>query len=189
MQRFSWYLLLSLLLAFPAAVSVLTANAQQRNRDPLTDKETDEIRDAADFPDKRIELLAGFARARIAAIDQLRANGKAAPNRPQQIHDLLEDFLSLVDEIDDNVDMYQSHKTDMRKGLKVLIEADSEWALSLRTLETQSPPEELNQYSFALSNAKDSVKDSADNARQTLQEQIELAKNKQLNKDYSERPN
>jgi hypothetical protein len=42
-----------------------------------------------------------------------------------QIHDLLQDFSSLLDEIDDNVDMYASHKTDMRRGLNLLIEADS----------------------------------------------------------------
>ncbi len=49
--------------------------------------------------------------------------------------------------------MYASHKTDMRKGLKLLIEADSEWALKLRGLKEQSPPEELEQYSFVLANA------------------------------------
>ena len=104
-----------------------------------------------------------------------------------QIHDLLQDFTSLLDEIDDNIDMYGSHKTDMRKGLKLVIEADSEWQLQLRKLKEQSPPEEVDQYSFVLSNASDAVKDSADSARKELQEQNELAKDKKLNKVYSER--
>ena len=146
------------------------------------------MREMADYPDKRLELMIKFARARMTAIDQLRANAKSAKDRPMQIHDLLQDFSALLDEIDDNVDMYASHKTDMRKGLKLLIEADSEWQLKLRGLKEQSPPEELEQYSFVLTNASDAVKDSAETARKELQEQNELAKDKKLNKVYSERP-
>ena len=83
------------------------------------------------------------------AIDQLRANAKNAKDRPMQIHDLLEDFSSLLDEIEDNIEMYASHKADMRKGLILLIEANSEWQLKLRRLKEQSPPEELDQYSLS----------------------------------------
>ncbi|MGB8768719.1 MAG: hypothetical protein WCC92_03830 [Candidatus Korobacteraceae bacterium] len=161
---------------------------QTHTRDPLNEKEIDEMREAAEYPDKRLELMIGFARARIAAIDQLQANAKSAKDRPMQIHDLLEDFSSLLDEIDDNVDMYSSHKTDMRKGLRLLIEAESEWALRLRSLKEKSPPEELEQYSFVLANASDAVGDSTAGAREELQQQNELAKEKKLNKVYSERP-
>ena len=158
-----------------------------QHRDPLNDKEIDEMREVADEPNKRLELMVGFARARMASITQLQADPKSAKDRPMQIHDLLQDFTSLLDEIDDNVDMYGSHKTDMRKGLKLVIEADSEWELQLRKLKQQSPPEEVEQYSFVLSNASDAAKDSADSARKALQEQNELAKDKKLNKVYSER--
>jgi hypothetical protein len=161
---------------------------QTRDRDPLNPKEVDEMRESADYPDKRLELMISFARARMTSIDQLRANASNAKDRPMQIHDLLQDFSSLLDEIDDHVDMYGSHKTDMRKGLRLLIEADSEWALKLRSLKEQSPPEELEQYSFVLENAREAVSDGADSARKELQEQNELAKEKKLNKIYSERP-
>jgi hypothetical protein len=161
---------------------------QTSHRDPLNDKEIGQMREVADYPDKRLELMIGFARARMTSIDQLRANPTGAKDRPMQIHDLLQDFSSLMDEIDDNVDMYASHKTDMRKGLRLLIEADSEWALKLRGLKEQSPPEEVEQYSFVLENAREAVSDGADGARKELQEQNELAKEKKLNKNYSERP-
>ncbi len=164
------------------------ALTQTRDRDPLNEKEIDQMREAADYPDKRLELMISFARARMASIDQLRADAKNAKDRPMQIHDLLQDFSSLMDEIDDNVDMYASHKTDMRKGLRLLIEANSEWALKLRGLKEQSPPEELEQYSFVLTNAIEAVSDGADSAREELQKQNELAKEKKLNKIYSERP-
>ena len=83
--------------------------------------------------------------------------------------------------------MYGAHKTDMRKGLKLLIEADSEWQLQLRRLKEQTPPEELQQYSFVLTNAKEAVSDSAQSTREMLEEQNKLAAEKQLNKVWTER--
>lgn len=162
--------------------------AQARDHDPLTAKEIDEMRESADYPDKRIELLVKFARLRINSIDELRS-GKGVKDRPTQIHDLLQDFSSLLDELDDNVDVYTKHRADMRKGLKLLIEAISEWQLKLRNLKEQSPPEELDQYSFVLANATDALQDSAQSAREALQEQNEMAKRKELNKVYTERKN
>jgi hypothetical protein len=184
LRHFPFLLVVALVCGLPG----LRGLAQTHERDPLSDKEIDEMRDTADFPNKRVELMLKFARARMASIDELRADSKKAKDRPQQIHDLLEDFATLVDEIDDNVEMYASHKTDMRTGLKLLIEADSEWQISLRRLKEQSPPEELEQYSFVLANTIDSVSESATSSRETLQEQIELAKDKKLNKVYTERP-
>lgn len=170
-----------------ALLFALAGHAAAQRRDPLNEKEIDEMRESADLPDKRLEVMVKFTRARMTAIDGLRANGKTAKDRPMQIHDLLEDFTALLDEIGDNVDMYSSHKADMRKGLTLLVEADSEWQLQLRRLKEQSPPEELEQYSFVLTNATDAVKDMADDARQELQEQNQLAKDKKLTKIYSER--
>ena len=173
--------LLSLLVAF-------TAYAAAQKRDPLNEKEIDEMRESADWPDKRLELMVKFARTRMSSIEQLQANPKNAKDRPMQIHDLLEDFTTLLDEIDDNIDMYSSHKADMRKGLMLLVEANSEWQLQLRRLKEQSPPEELDQFSFVLTNATDAVSDLGEESRQELQQQNQLAKQKKLTKVYSERP-
>ena len=167
--------------------SLAPVGAAQR-RDPLNDKEIDQMRETADYPNKRLELMTSFARTRMASVQQLRVDPKGSKDRPTQIHDLLQDFTALLDEIDDNIDMYGSHKTDMRKGLKLVIEANSEWQLQLRKLKEQSPPEELEQYSFVLTNAIEAVKDSGDSTRKELQDQNELARTKKLNKAYSERP-
>ena len=164
----------------------MPAAAQKRNRDPLTNAEVDQMREAADYPNQRLELMVRFTRERIAMIGLLSSDPPSA-TRPKQIHDLLEDFIALLDETNDNIDMYESHHTDMRKGLKLLIEANSEWQLKLRQLKEQTPPAELEQYSFVLANAVDTVADSAQGARETLEEQNKLAAEKKLNKDYSER--
>jgi hypothetical protein len=181
MKRHLWtiWVLLMSLMAVPAP-------AQTRDRDPMTEAEVDQMREAADYPDKRLTLMVRFAKERMAMIGLLRSDPPGA-TRPKQIHDYLQDFITLLDETDDNIDMYASHHADMRKGLKLLIEANSEWQLQLRQLKEQSPAEELQQYSFVLSNAVDTVADNAKSARETLEEQNKLAAEKKLNKDYSER--
>src|SRR5271165_1281182 len=181
MQGHSWPI-------FVLLMSLLTASApaQTRGRDPMTEAEVDQMREAADYPNKRLELMVRFAKERIAMIGILRSD-PPSETRPKQIHDYLEDFITLLDETDDNIDVYAQHRTDMRKGLKLVIEADSEWQLNLRQLKEQSPAEELQQYSFVLANAIDTVADSAKNARESLEEQNKLAAEKKLNKDYSER--
>src|SRR5664279_3880513 len=181
MQR-HWWPIFVLLMSLLAA----SAPAQTRDRDPLTEAEVDQMRESADYPNKRLELMVHFAKERMAMIGLLR-NDPPSATRPKQIHDYLQDFITLLDETDDNIDMYASHHSDMRKGLKLVIEADSEWQLQLRQLKEQSPAEELQQYSFVLSNAVDTVADSAKTARETLEEQNKLAAEKKLNKDYSER--
>jgi len=92
-----------------------------------------------------------------------------------------------MDEIDDNIEMYGSHAADMRKGLKLVIEADSEWQLKLRQLKEKTPPEQLEQFSFILANANDTVVDNGKSAREALDEQNKLAAEKKLTKVYSER--
>jgi hypothetical protein len=166
--------------------AMLPLPAQQKSRDPLSDAEVDQMREAADIPNKRIELLIKFTRERVFEIESLRSEPASAADL-KHIHDLLQDFISILDEIDDNIDMYASHNADLRKGLKLLIEADSEWQLKLRQIKEKSPPDDLQQYSFMLINAVDTVADSAKNARETLQEQNKLAAEKKLNKDYTER--
>ena len=179
MKRMLWYACVLLLLN-PSAWT------QGRERDPMTEAEVDQMREAADYPNKRLELMVRFAKERIAMIGLLHSDPPSA-TRPKQIHDYLQDFITLLDETDDNIDMYASHSTDMRNGLKLVIEADSEWQLNLRQLKEQSPADELQQYSFVLANAIDTVADSAKNARESLQEQNKLAAEKKLNRDYTER--
>jgi len=174
----------SVVLLFLVAATAPLAG-QRKQRDPLTDAEVDQMREAADFPNKRLELLVKFARERMFNIESAEPD-KDTP-KTKVIHDQLEDFISILDEIEDNIDMYSAHNADMRKGLKLLIEADSEWQLKLRQLKDKSSPDELQQFSFVLLNAADTVADNAKTGRETLEEQNKLAAEKKLTKDYSER--
>jgi hypothetical protein len=154
-------------------------------RDPLNPKEVDELREAKQMPNKRIELLVKYAKARMLAIQQVFADPKLS-DRPQQIHDLLEDFNFLTDELDDNLDMYTREKADFRKSLKLAVEAYSDWQIKLRTIKETAKPEELKQFSFSLETAIENVNAGADSTRELLAEQ-EAAKAKKKDKSDKEK--
>jgi hypothetical protein len=93
---------------------------------------------------------------------------------------MLEDFLAVYDELNDNIDMYVGRKDDIRKPLKVIIEADTEFQSKLRALKiprTPMPPK-LSQYEFLLTDALDTVDSSAEDHRKTVAEVEEYMKRK-----------
>jgi hypothetical protein len=147
----------------------LPAFASGRKRDPLTEAEADQIREASDKPEKRFHLYINFAKARLTAIDQLRSDPKMAQGRGQQIHDLLEDFEALVDETEANLDDYREKKADLIKPLTELVQAESDWKLRLRALKEANAPD-AKEYEFILQNAIDAVNDSSDSARKELED-------------------
>ena len=95
----------------------------QRHRDPLTQPEIDQIRDASWEPKQRLALYVQFSRARLVKMEQMRGDPKTK-DRPRQTHDMLDDFLLLYDELNDNIDTYVDRKDDIRKPLKAIIEAN-----------------------------------------------------------------
>jgi len=147
----------------------LSAFAGQRRRDPMTDAEADRVREVSDKPEKRFHLYITFAKARLTAIDQLRADPKMAQGRGQQIHDLLEDFQSLVDETEANLDDYREKKADLIKPLTELVQAEDDWKLRLRALKEAAAPE-AKEYEFILQNVIETVNDSSDSARKELED-------------------
>ncbi len=159
---------------------LLSVTAFAKRRDPLTEAETDQLREAAMDPYNRIKLMVKFTEARLTSIDQVRLDPKQAADRGKQIHDLLEDFTSLMDEINDNLDQYEGRKLDKdsvkqyHKGLKELIEADSRFEIKLQNLKTASETDpvtkkEAPDFRFVLQDAMDSLKSNADMAREYME--------------------
>jgi hypothetical protein len=163
------------LLSLAAAAPV----SAQRHRDPFTQPEIDQIRDASWEPEQRLSLYVKFARARLVGLEQMR-NDPKTKDRAQQTHDKLDDFLLIYDELNDNIDTYVDRKNDIRKPLKVIIDADTEFEAKLRALRDAAgvPAEEAKQYEFVLTNALDTVDGSADDHRKLLTEQDEAAKHR-----------
>jgi hypothetical protein len=171
---------LALLLALPL-VSSLQA---ERRRDPLNPLEIDQLRDAMLDPEERLKLYVQFSRDRMTKLEQMRADPKTT-ERPRQTHDMLEDFLAVYDELNDNVDMYVGRKDDIRKPLKIIIDADTEFQSKLRAIKNaaNTSADEVNAYEFLLTDALDTVDSSADDHRKTVAEvEAYMAKKKKKSK-------
>jgi septal ring factor EnvC (AmiA/AmiB activator) len=155
-----------------------------RRRDPLNQLEIDQLRDTAQEPELRLRLYIKFARTRLDAIEQARSDPKVT-DKAQQTHDRLQDFLDVYDELNDNVDTYADRKSDLRKALKIVIDADTEFQAKLRALKgsATATPAETQEYDFLLNNALDTVDSSAQDHRQLLAEQDEAAKHKRPTKN------
>jgi chromosome segregation ATPase len=164
------------------ALSLLLSYASgESRRDPLTAPEIDQLRDTAPEPDLRLKLYVKFARARLVSLEQARSDPKTT-NRGLETHDRLQDFLDVYDELNENVDTYADRKSDLRKVLKTVIEADTEFQAKLRALQdaANTAKDEAKTYEFLLSNALETLDSSAQDHRHLLSEQEEAAKQKRL---------
>lgn len=164
------------------ALATITAVAQQ-HRDPFTSAEIDQIRDVSWEPQQRLALYVKFARERLIALEQMRSDPKAK-DRGRQTHDKLDDFVLIYDELNDNIDTYIDRRNDIRKPLKSIIEADSEFQAKLLALKQAADvaPQETGQYEFVLENALETLNQSADDHKKLLEEQQDAAKHKKFEK-------
>jgi len=166
-------------ISLTVAVLVTTAAWAQRHHDPFTSAEIDQIRDASWEPEQRLALYLKFARVRLVTLEQMRSDPKVK-DRAQQTHDKLDDFLLIYDELNDNIDTYTDRKNDIRKPLKVILDADTEFQAKLRALKDAAgvAAEETKQYEFVLTTALDTVDTSTEDHRKLLDEQEEASKHK-----------
>jgi hypothetical protein len=167
------------------ALAAATAQAQ-RHRDPFTQAEISQIRDVSWEPQQRLALYVKFARERLVAMEQMR-NDPKTKNRAEQTHDKLDDFALIYDELNDNIDTYIDRRNDIRKPLKSIIDADSEFQAKLLALKNAADvsADETNKYEFVLGTALETLKESTNDHRQLLAEQEDAAKHKKLEKAAS----
>jgi hypothetical protein len=151
----------------------------QRRSDPLTPTEIDQLRDAAMEPEPRMKLYVAFARARLVKLEQMRSDRKVT-DRGHQTHAMLEEFLTIYNELNDNLDNFEGRQADLRKALKVVIEGDTEFQAKLRAIkgDPRSSKAEANEYEFVLSSAMETVDSAVDEHRKMLTEQEEVWKHR-----------
>ena len=159
---------------------LLSVAAGAKKRDPLTEAETDQLRETALEPDKRIKLMVKFTEARLTAIDEVRVDAKLGDARGTKIHDLLEDFSNLLNEMNDNLDQYEGRPLDKdttklyHKALKELIEADQRFDLRLNAIRSAAENDPVMKklypdFRFVLQDAEDSLKANLDAAREDIE--------------------
>ena len=177
--------ILSLLLV----ILLLPAVHAQKRREPLTEAEIDQLRDQAQEPNLRLKLYIKFARERLDALDKMRSDPKTT-DRGTQTRDGLQNFLDVYDELNENIDTYEDRKSDFRKALNSVIEADIEFQAKLRALQSSSNtnPAETKVYEFLLQTALDTVDSSLKDHREVLAEQEQEAKHKKKPSNKSSYP-
>ncbi len=146
-------------------VFLLFQPAHAQGREPaLSEKEVEELRDAAYVPNDRVLVFIKFIDARTKRIQDLFAKPRR-PGREEDTHDLLEEFTAIADELDDNLDDYDHRHGDIRKALPKLIEATDRWSSALK-----SPPEN-DAYNVSRKLALESIHDIREAATKMLEDQ------------------
>ena len=123
----------------------------QAHKDPLTDDEVEQVRENADRPNERIKLFQKFIDQRIDAITKLSTD-KKAEHRTAELLARIEEFTTLVDELQDNLDTYDQQHADIRKALKLLTPSSEKWESALYL------PEANLNYDFARKTAVEAAK-------------------------------
>lgn len=130
----------------------------------MSQKEIEGLRDAAYIPNDRVLVFIKILNTRDQEIQDLLAK----PRRPgfgQDMHDLLDQFASIADEFNDNLDEYSSKHRDVRKSLPKLVSAIERWQTTLRAAGDDEA------YNVVRKMALDSLKDMRDAANTMQTEQ------------------
>jgi hypothetical protein len=155
-------------LCLASALVLLTPNlvAQKEKREPLTEAQLEQIREAGIEPSARIALFTKFLNEHADVIKGLTNRAKSTA-RAKHLDDELLDFTALLDELGDNLDQYADRKADLRPALKPLNEATPRWLGILRALAGEPTFDEARK------EAIESGEDLADQAKRILSEQTE----------------
>jgi hypothetical protein len=150
----------ALLLLAVFALPGFRVNAQAV-RDPLTTDQAEAVRDTGDKPIERVKLYMKFIEERTTEIHKLSIDPRAqAPN--SRLHNLMEEFTRLADELQDNLETYSEEHADIRKPLKELVQNTAKWKASLQE------PKASADYDFARKTALDTADSTAELAQKML---------------------
>ena len=136
----------------------------QRTEPALSEAEVEQLREAAYVANDRVLVFIKLLDARSKTIQDMFAKPRR-PGREQDTHDLLEQFTSVADELNDNLDDYGPHHRDIRKALPKLLEATERWATVLK-----SPPND-EAYNVSRKLALESLRDIREAATKLVDEQ------------------
>jgi hypothetical protein len=155
-----------MLLVASLALSVVQGpmlRAQERES-AMSDAEVEKLRDTAYYPPDRLMAFIEFLDQRTRGIDKLTV-GKRQPGREQDIHDLMEQFTSIADDLDDNLEDYSKYHRDVRKALPKVVAATERWSTALKT-----PPDD-ERYNVARKLALETLADIHETATKMIEEQ------------------
>jgi ribosomal protein S16 len=152
--------------AFVLCVFLKPLSAQKEQREPLTENQIEQIREAGIDPVERVKLYTKFLEEHAQTIKGLTNRAKSTA-RARRIDDELQDFTALMDELGSNLDTYSDRHADIRKSLKPLADASDRWLGILRALAGEPDFDEARKESI------ESGEDLSDEAKRLLTEQTD----------------
>jgi len=120
---------LACLLLLAACVPICRAQAPDGT---MTAAEIDTLRDAAAQPLDRVAAYEKMLNTRDKRMTELLAKRRSV-EFAGEMHDLMDQFAAITDELNDNLDEYSAHHRDVRKVLPKLVQAVERWSTTLRT--------------------------------------------------------
>jgi hypothetical protein len=148
----------------PLLLALSIPGTAQKTAPALSEAEIEQLRDSAYIANDRVLVFVKFLDERAKAI-QAAASGPRKPGREEDLHDLMEQFTGIADELNDNLDEYGPAHRDLRKALPKLLAATERWATALK-----SPPE--NQaYTVSRKLALEAVRDLREECTRLIEEQ------------------
>ena len=84
------------------------------------------------MPNERVEVFIKLLDERTDTIRTLTAKPRH-PGREQDIHDALEQFISIADSLEDNLNEYEPRHRDIRKALPKLLRAIERWSSIIKS--------------------------------------------------------
>jgi hypothetical protein len=136
----------------------------QQKVDALSDAEVEKLRDVNREPTERVMVFVGFLDSRTDRIRDL-ATKPRRPGREEDIHDAMEQFVSIADDLEDNLDEYGNRHWDVRKALPKLSRALDKWATALRS------PADDEHYDVARKLALEAIQDIREDSSKLLEDQ------------------
>jgi hypothetical protein len=152
------------------ALVLAAAPLMAADRDFLSSDEADQIREAQD-PNIRINLYLHFAKQRLDQVKQLLAKDK--PGRSALIHDLLEDYSSIIDALDTVTDDAMKRKRTVNEGMPKVIAGEKPMLADLQKI-LDSNPKDLERYEFVLKAAIDSTNESLEGGKDLGQRSADI---------------
>ena len=140
-----------------------TLRAQGRE-DALTQAEIEKLRDTNRLPNERVEVFIKFLDERIETIRNLTSKPRR-PGREQDIHDTLEQFTSIADSLEDNLNEYGPRHRDIRKVLPKLLRAIDRWSSVIKS------PADDDAYNVSRKLSLETVRDLREDTEHLIEDQ------------------